>query len=62
MTALSAGNTESGLKKARELMKAVKEWSEDVLPNKREVLGNLHSCIGRHILKYITSTAQESKI
>uniref|UniRef100_A0A673J9L8 Outer dynein arm-docking complex subunit 4 n=1 Tax=Sinocyclocheilus rhinocerous TaxID=307959 RepID=A0A673J9L8_9TELE len=49
-TALSVGNTESGLKKARELMKAVKEWSEEVLPNKREVLGNLHSCIGNALM------------
>ncbi|KAL1277995.1 hypothetical protein QQF64_024668 [Cirrhinus molitorella] len=49
-TALSAGNTESGLKKARELMKVVKEWSEDVLPNKTEVLGNLHSCIGNALM------------
>ncbi|KAK9977547.1 hypothetical protein ABG768_019355 [Culter alburnus] len=49
-TALSAGNAEGGLKKARELMKAVKEWSEKVLPNKTEVLGNLHSCIGNALM------------
>ncbi|XP_067285008.1 outer dynein arm-docking complex subunit 4 [Pseudorasbora parva] len=48
--ALSTGNAESGLKKARELMKAVKEWSEEVLPNKTEVLGNLHSCIGNALM------------
>ncbi|KAG1967684.1 tetratricopeptide repeat protein [Pimephales promelas] len=48
--ALSAGNAESGLKKARELIKVVKEWSEQVLPNKREVLGNLHSCIGNALM------------
>lgn len=60
LTALSSGNTESGLKKARELMKVVKEWSGEVLPNKREVLGNLHSCIGSHIL--IISIAQEWEI
>uniref|UniRef100_A0A672RBD5 Outer dynein arm-docking complex subunit 4 n=1 Tax=Sinocyclocheilus grahami TaxID=75366 RepID=A0A672RBD5_SINGR len=49
-TALSSGNTDSGLKKARELMKVVKEWSGEVLPNKREVLGNLHSCIGNALM------------
>ncbi|XP_043085613.1 outer dynein arm-docking complex subunit 4 [Puntigrus tetrazona] len=49
-TALSSGNTEIGLKKARELMKVVKEWSGEVLPNKREVLGNLHSCIGNALI------------
>ncbi|XP_073793714.1 outer dynein arm-docking complex subunit 4 isoform X3 [Danio rerio] len=49
-TALSAGYTESGLNKARELMKVVKDWSEDALPNKNEVLGNLHSYIGNALM------------
>ncbi|XP_051571539.1 outer dynein arm-docking complex subunit 4 isoform X2 [Myxocyprinus asiaticus] len=49
-TALSAGNAESSLKKARELMKTVQGWTEEVLPNKREVLGNLHSCIGNALM------------
>ncbi|XP_026064465.1 outer dynein arm-docking complex subunit 4 isoform X2 [Carassius auratus] len=47
---IDTGNTESSLKKARELMKVVKEWSEEVLPNKTEVLGNLHSCIGNALM------------
>ncbi|CAM4382713.1 unnamed protein product [Leuciscus chuanchicus] len=50
LATLCAGNAESGLKKARELMKVVKEWSEQVLHNKREVLGNLHSCIGNALM------------
>ncbi|XP_051995993.1 outer dynein arm-docking complex subunit 4-like isoform X2 [Xyrauchen texanus] len=49
-TALSAGNAESSLKKARELMKTVQGWTEEVLPNKTEVLGNLHSCIGNALM------------
>ncbi|TRY59838.1 hypothetical protein DNTS_035260 [Danionella cerebrum] len=47
---IDTGNAESGLKKARELMKVVKEWSEDVLPGKSEILGNLHSCIGNALM------------
>ncbi|XP_030649491.1 outer dynein arm-docking complex subunit 4 [Chanos chanos] len=49
-TALSAGNAESGLKKAREVLKTVQGWSEDALPNKNEVLGNLYSCIGNALM------------
>lgn len=49
--ALSAGNAENSLKKAREVLKAVHGWSEEVLPNKREVLGNLHSCIGNALME-----------
>ncbi|XP_051988767.1 outer dynein arm-docking complex subunit 4-like isoform X1 [Xyrauchen texanus] len=49
-TALSAGKAESSLKKARELMKAVQGWTDGVLPNKKEVIGNLHSCIGNALM------------
>ncbi|XP_051988769.1 outer dynein arm-docking complex subunit 4-like isoform X3 [Xyrauchen texanus] len=48
--ALSAGKAESSLKKARELMKAVQGWTDGVLPNKKEVIGNLHSCIGNALM------------
>ncbi|XP_026888967.2 tetratricopeptide repeat protein 25 isoform X1 [Electrophorus electricus] len=44
--ALNAGNAESSLKKAREVLKNVQGWSEDVLPNRTEVLGHLYSCLG----------------
>ncbi|XP_062302088.1 outer dynein arm-docking complex subunit 4-like isoform X2 [Osmerus eperlanus] len=49
-TALSAGNAEGSLKKAREVLKTVQFWSEETVPNKKEVLGNLHSCIGNALL------------
>ncbi|XP_064843448.1 outer dynein arm-docking complex subunit 4 isoform X2 [Oncorhynchus masou masou] len=48
--ALTAGNAESSLKKAREVLKSVQCWSEEVVPNKKEVLGNLHSCIGNSLI------------
>ncbi|XP_048846916.1 outer dynein arm-docking complex subunit 4 isoform X1 [Brienomyrus brachyistius] len=44
--ALSSGNAKGSLKKAREVLKTVQNWSEGTVPNKVEVLGNLHSCIG----------------
>ena len=33
-------------KKAEDVMKIVQGWSEKEVPNKKEVLGSLHSCIG----------------
>ncbi|KAJ7992338.1 hypothetical protein DPEC_G00277490 [Dallia pectoralis] len=48
--ALTAGNAESSLKKARGVLKSVQAWSEEVVPNKKEVLGNLHSCIGNALI------------
>ncbi|KAL0992770.1 hypothetical protein UPYG_G00098150 [Umbra pygmaea] len=45
-SSLTAGNAEGSLKKAREVLKSVQAWSQEVVPNKNEVLGNLHSCIG----------------
>lgn len=48
--ALSAGNVESSLKKAGELMKEAHNMSEEALPDKKEVLGNLHSCIGNALM------------
>lgn len=43
---LSSGNAEGSLKKAEEVMKIVQGWSEKEVPNKKEVLGSRHSCIG----------------
>lgn len=48
--ALSAGKTKKYLKKAQEVLKNVHGWSEEVLPNKSEVLENLHSCIGNALM------------
>ncbi|XP_041824393.1 outer dynein arm-docking complex subunit 4 isoform X2 [Melanotaenia boesemani] len=43
---LTSGNAEGSVKKAEEVMKIVQRWSEKEVPNKKELLGNLHSCIG----------------
>lgn len=43
---LTSGNAEGSLKKAEEVMKIVQRWSEKDMPNKKEGLGCLHSCIG----------------
>ncbi|XP_066498266.1 outer dynein arm-docking complex subunit 4 [Hoplias malabaricus] len=48
--ALSTGNAESSLKKARDVLKTVQGWSEEDLPDKKEVLGNLYSCIGNALM------------
>jgi len=43
---LTSGNAEGSLKKAEEVMRKVQRWSEKEVPNKKELLGSLHSCIG----------------
>nr|XP_046272370.1 outer dynein arm-docking complex subunit 4 [Scatophagus argus] len=47
---LTSGNAEGSLKKAEEVMKIVQGWSEKEVPNKNEVLGSLHSCIGNALI------------
>ncbi|XP_059204393.1 outer dynein arm-docking complex subunit 4 [Centropristis striata] len=47
---LISGNAEGSLKKAKEVMKIVQGWSEKEAPHKKEVLGNLHSCIGNALI------------
>ncbi|XP_040919079.1 outer dynein arm-docking complex subunit 4 [Toxotes jaculatrix] len=47
---LTSGNAEESLKKAKEVMKTVQGWSEKEVPNKKEVLGSLHSCIGNALM------------
>uniref|UniRef100_A0A3Q0RSV6 Outer dynein arm-docking complex subunit 4 n=1 Tax=Amphilophus citrinellus TaxID=61819 RepID=A0A3Q0RSV6_AMPCI len=42
---LMSGNAEGCLKKAEEVMKIVQRWSDKEIPNKKEVLDSLHSCI-----------------
>ncbi|XP_076851511.1 outer dynein arm-docking complex subunit 4 isoform X2 [Brachyhypopomus gauderio] len=48
--ALSVGNAEGSLKKAQQVLKTVQGWSDDVLINRSEVLGNLYSCIGNALM------------
>ncbi|XP_026180953.1 outer dynein arm-docking complex subunit 4 [Mastacembelus armatus] len=50
-TELTSGNAERSLKKAEEVMKIVQKWSEREVPNKKEVLGNLYSCIGNALIE-----------
>lgn len=44
--ALAAGDPELSCRKARQVLKTVKGWSDEDVPNKKEVIGNLHSCLG----------------
>ncbi|XP_036406300.1 tetratricopeptide repeat protein 25 [Megalops cyprinoides] len=48
--AMAAGNAVGSLKKAHRVLKTVQRWSEEMVPNKTEVLGNLHSCIGNALI------------
>ncbi|KAL7378138.1 hypothetical protein ABVT39_009166 [Epinephelus coioides] len=48
--ALTSGNAEGSQKKTEEVMKIVQRWSEKEVPNKKEVLGTLHSCIGNALI------------
>ncbi|NXL59146.1 TTC25 protein, partial [Chordeiles acutipennis] len=43
---LTGGSPEESCKKAERLLKRVQEWSDSEVPNKNELIGNLHSCIG----------------
>lgn len=47
---MTSGNAKGGLEKAEEVLKTVQEWSEKEFPNKKEVLGNLHSSIGNALI------------
>ncbi|KAG7504724.1 tetratricopeptide repeat protein 25 [Solea senegalensis] len=47
---LTSGNAEGSLKKAQDVMKMVQRWSEKDVPDKKEVLGSLHSCIGNALM------------
>ncbi|KAM9656996.1 outer dynein arm-docking complex subunit 4 [Morphnus guianensis] len=37
---------EESCKKAERVLKTIQGWSDDEVPNKNELIGNLHSCIG----------------
>ncbi|NXG19883.1 TTC25 protein, partial [Grallaria varia] len=43
---LARGSTEESYRKAERMLKKIHGWAEDEVPNKNEVIGNLHSCIG----------------
>ncbi|NXK41299.1 TTC25 protein, partial [Piprites chloris] len=43
---LARGSAEESCRKAERVLKNVQGWTEDEVPNKSELMGNLHSCIG----------------
>ncbi|XP_066192677.1 outer dynein arm-docking complex subunit 4 [Sylvia atricapilla] len=43
---LARGSAEESCRKAERLLKRIQAWSENEVPNKCELIGNLHSCIG----------------
>lgn len=43
---LAGENPEESCKKAKRLLKTIQGWPDDEVPNKTELIGNLHSCIG----------------
>ncbi|NXY36961.1 TTC25 protein, partial [Pomatorhinus ruficollis] len=43
---LARGSAEESCRKAERLLKRIQAWSENEVPNKYELIGNLHSCIG----------------
>ncbi|NXF13032.1 TTC25 protein, partial [Smithornis capensis] len=43
---LARGSPEESCRKAERLLKKIQGWAEDEVPNKNELIGNLHSCIG----------------
>ncbi|KFP71786.1 Tetratricopeptide repeat protein 25, partial [Acanthisitta chloris] len=45
-TLLAEGSPEESCRKAERVLKTVKGWREDEVPNKKELIGNLYSCIG----------------
>ncbi|XP_065278769.1 outer dynein arm-docking complex subunit 4 [Emys orbicularis] len=43
---LTSSCPEGSCKKAEHVLKTIQGWSEDEIPNKNELIGNLYSCIG----------------
>ncbi|NXC36801.1 TTC25 protein, partial [Campylorhamphus procurvoides] len=43
---LARGSAEESCRKAERMLKKIKGWDEDEVPNKHELIGDLHSCIG----------------
>ncbi|NXO83065.1 TTC25 protein, partial [Sitta europaea] len=44
--ALARGSAEESCRKAEHLLKKVQAWTENEVPNKNKLIGDLHSCIG----------------
>ncbi|NXP64031.1 TTC25 protein, partial [Chloropsis cyanopogon] len=43
---LARGSAEESCRKAERMLKKIEAWSENEVPNKNELIGNLHNCIG----------------
>ena len=50
-SAQADGKHEHALKHAKKVLKEVEKWSDDDVPNRPEVVANLHSCIGNSYLE-----------
>ncbi len=50
-SAQAEGRYEEALKKAKKLLREVENMSDDDIPNRAEVVANLHSCIGNAYLE-----------
>ena len=48
---LSDGDEKGSLKQAENTLRQVKSMNEKAIPNKQEVIANLHSCIGNALLE-----------
>ncbi|XP_008328173.1 outer dynein arm-docking complex subunit 4 isoform X2 [Cynoglossus semilaevis] len=47
---MTAGNAAVSLKKAKDILTVVERWSEKEVPDRKEILGSLHSCIGNALI------------
>ncbi|XP_029429619.1 tetratricopeptide repeat protein 25 isoform X2 [Rhinatrema bivittatum] len=43
---LTHGNPDGSCKKAQHVLKRVEQWTDEDVPNRHELIGNLYSCIG----------------
>lgn len=51
LTAQAEGHYQESLLKSQKTLKRVDEWSENEVKNKKEVIANLHSCMGNAYLE-----------
>lgn len=51
VAAQASGKHEKSLKQAKRTLKTVENWSDEDVPNRADVVANLHSCIGNAYLE-----------
>lgn len=47
---MADGHAKEALKQAQKVLKMVETWDEEDVPDKKELIANLHSCIGNAYL------------